>query len=50
MPAKVPADVALFTAIVVPVMRGKDVVGLLMSPIGMVEEKGKMQIIHDFNL
>ena len=41
------ADIALGRAIVFPVTRAKDTVGLRISPVGVVEEKEKLRVIHD---
>lgn len=40
-------NVALVRIIVEPVLRAKDIVGLRISPEGMVEEKDKRKAIHD---
>lgn len=40
-------DVILGRTIVFAVTPAKEVVGLRLSPVGVVEEKEKMQVIHD---
>ena len=45
--AKAAADVALGRAVVFPVTRAEDIVGLRISPLGVVEEKEKLRVIHD---
>ena len=45
--AKAVADFALGRAIVFPVTRAKDIVGLRISPLEVVEEEEKLRVIHD---
>ena len=44
------ADFALGRAIVFPVTRAKDIVGLRISPLEVVEEEEKLRVIHDLTI
>lgn len=47
MLANTGSNVELGRAIAFPVKRAKGIVGIRLSPVGVVEEKKKLGVIHD---